>query len=60
MEIVSIFKVKDFKTKATHQEAIHGCGQEAINFLRSEYPRYSRFILVGFEINGKKLRVNYR
>lgn len=57
MEIVSVFKVKDFKTKATHQEAIHGCGQEAINFLRSEYPRYSRFILIGFEINGKTIKV---
>lgn len=60
MEIVSIFEVKDYKTKKVHEEHIIGCGQEAIEFLRSEYPRFSRFILKRFEVNGKKLKLNIR
>jgi hypothetical protein len=41
-------------TKEKRQEVtVSGCGQETITFLRKEYPRYTKFILEGFKINGK-------
>lgn len=52
-EIVSIFTVTDLKTKEQFQEAITGDGQSAISFLRKQYSPFTRFVLEGFEINGK-------
>jgi len=52
MEIASVFRVVDYKTKEKFEEIIEGCGEDAISFLRKEYPKFSRFVLLGFEING--------
>ena len=51
-EIVSIFTVTDYKTGKQYEEAIVGDGQKAIKALRSMYPRHTKFVLEGFEING--------
>ena len=53
MEILSLFDVHEAKTGKVFEEAIEGSGQGPIEFLRKEYPRYSKFILTGFEIDGK-------
>lgn len=53
MEILSMYDVYVAKTGEVYEEAIEGCGQEAIEYLRKEYPRWSRFVLTGFEINGE-------
>ena len=52
MEIVSVFTVTDFKTGKSYEEPIHGCGQEAIKWLRKQYPRHTKFVLEGFELDG--------
>jgi len=51
-EIVSIFSVTEYKTGRQFEEAINGDGQDAIREVRKMYPRYSKFVLEGFEING--------
>ena len=51
-EIVSIFTVTELKTGKQIEEAIIGCGQEAIRYLRKQYPRFTKFVLDGFEIDG--------
>lgn len=60
MEIISIFTVTDFKTRKQYKEAINGFGQEAINFLRKDYPRLTKYVLNGFEINGKFMELNLK
>lgn len=52
MEILSIFRVTDFKTLEEFEDAYEGSGQEAITYLRKQYPRHTKFVLEGFEING--------
>ena len=51
-EIVSLFTVTSYKTGKQIEEAIHGDGQEAIKFLRTQYPRHTKFVLEGFELDG--------
>ena len=51
-EIVSIFTVTSFKTGKQIEEAIHGNGQDAIKYLRTQYPRHTKFVLEGFEVDG--------
>ncbi len=53
MTINSIFTVVDSKSKKREQVTIEGTGQETVKSLRSHYPKFSRVILLGFEINGK-------
>lgn len=60
MEIISNFTVTDFKTGKQYQEAIEGFGQEAIKFLRKEYPKFTKFVLDGFEINGTFRKLDLR
>lgn len=57
MEIISVFIVTEFKTGAQYTEFVEGCGQEAINIMRKSYPRFSKFVLEGFEIDGDFKRV---
>lgn len=52
MEVVSIFTVTEYRTGNNWEEAILGDGQKAIKYLRSKYPRHTKFVLEGFEING--------
>jgi polysaccharide pyruvyl transferase WcaK-like protein len=49
----TIFTVTDFNTNEVFEEAIEGDVNEAIEFLRKEYPRYSKIVLRGFEIDDK-------
>lgn len=51
-EIVSIFTVTNFRTGKQIEESIHGDGQDAINYVRTLYPRHTKFVLDGFEINA--------
>lgn len=51
-EIVSIFTVTSFKTGKQIEEAVMGDGQKAIKWLRTQYPRHTKFVLEGFEIDG--------
>lgn len=60
MDIVSIFMVVDYKTKEKFTEAIEGSGQDAIGWVRKDYPRFSKFVLRGFEINGKFVPLRIR
>lgn len=54
----TIFTVTDFQTNEVFEEAIEGTADEAVAFLRKEYPKYSKFVLQGFEINDKFIPVN--
>jgi hypothetical protein len=51
-EIVSVYKVIDYKTNSSYIEFVNGSGQQAIKFLRGQYPRFTKFLLEGFEIDG--------
>lgn len=54
MEVSSIYDVTDFKDNKEYEEAVEAVGQEAIEYLRKEYPRYSKFVLRGFEITTEE------
>ena len=51
-EVFSIFIVTEYKTGERWEEAVKGHSQEAISKLRGLYPRFSKFVLDGFEIDG--------
>lgn len=53
MEVASIFTVTDYKTGQQYEESVEGEGQDAIKWLRKQYPRHTKFVLDGFEIDGK-------
>lgn len=54
----TIFTVTDHNTNEVFEEAIEGDVNEAIEFLRREYPRYSKIVLKGFEIDEKFIPVD--
>lgn len=62
IEIVTIFEVTDFKTGMLYKEAMKGCGQEAISNLRAmpEYSKLSKYVLTGFEIDGRAKKRDLR
>lgn len=60
MEIYSRFFVTEHKTGDRYKEEIEGCGQEAIKWLRKDYPRFTKFVLKGFEIDGKFVPLKLR
>lgn len=51
-EVNSIFVVTLPVTGKQEEITVSGYGQSAINFLRKKYPRFTKFLLEGFEING--------
>lgn len=51
-EIVSVFTVTSYKTGKQIEETPIGDGQKAIRWLRTQYPRHTKFVLEGFEIDG--------
>jgi len=57
MEIVSVFTVTDFRSGKQYTEFIKGAGQESVKYLRKQYPRFTKFVLEGFEIDGQFKRV---
>lgn len=60
MEIYSRFIVTEYKTEDRYKEEIEGFGQDAIKYLRKDYPRFSKFVLKGFEIDGKFVPLKLR
>jgi hypothetical protein len=54
----TIFDVTDSETNQLFEEAIEGDVNEAIDFLRKDYPRYSKIVIRGFEINDKFIPIN--
>ena len=59
-EVSSIYVVTDYKTGKQYEEEVHGYGQEAIRFLRGEYPKFSKFVLESFEVDGKRVELNLK
>lgn len=59
-EIVSIYSVTEMATGEQFEESIIGEGQKAINYLRKKYPRFTKFVLDGFEINGQFFPLNLK
>ncbi len=53
MEILSIFTVTEYKTGKQTEAMVAGDGQSAISQLRKNYPRHTKFVLEGFDIDGK-------
>lgn len=51
-QITSVFIVTPYKTNKQEEVIVDATGQEAILFLRKKYPRFTKFVLDGFEING--------
>lgn len=60
MEILSLWDVREIKSGKEYEEAIEAVGQEAIDYLRGEYPKLSVFILKGYEIDGVFRKLNLR
>lgn len=60
MEISTIFTVIDYKTGISYEEEIEGVGEGAIQFLRKQYPRFTKIVIEGFNINGvfSPVRIN--
>lgn len=59
-EIVSVFEVTDLRTKKIWREFIDGEGQPPIRWLRGKYPKYTKFVLEGFEIDGTFVQLKLR
>lgn len=61
MEIVSVYTVTEYGTGKQYTEFPEGYGQETIKNLRKLYPKWTKFVLEGFEIDGDFLvaYINY-
>jgi hypothetical protein len=59
-KIVSVYEVTDYKTGKMERVFIEGDGQEGAKFIMSEYPRFTKFILEGFEIDGTFVELKTR
>jgi hypothetical protein len=57
-EINSIYTVTELATGIQYEHTMIGDGQKAISNLRKKYPRFTKFVLEGFEINGKFIPLN--
>jgi hypothetical protein len=60
-EISSVFTVTTFPKGSNPKKEevnVSGFGQTAIAFLRKQYPKFTKFVLEGFEINGNFIEVN--
>lgn len=55
--VTSVFIVTEYKTTKKQKVEVEGYGQETINALRREYPRFTKFVLEGFNIGGKFKKV---
>lgn len=53
MEIISIFEVTNYKTGHREQVRVEGAGQKTVDALFKSYPRFTKFVLEGFEIDGE-------
>lgn len=55
--ILSVYEVTDYKTGKRERVFVRGDSQPAIKLLRSDYPRFTKFVLEGHEINGNFFRL---
>lgn len=51
MNIVSVFLVKDPRKSGSSRVRVTGAGQEVVNYVRKQSPKYSRIVLLGHEVN---------
>lgn len=58
--ITSVFTVTDFKTGKQYEEVVEGYGQKAIRLIRKKYPRFTKFVLEGFEFDGNFVPLNLK
>jgi len=59
-EISSVYIVTDYRTGKRNEEVVKGDGQEAANAVRVNYPRHTKFVLDGFEINGNYVPLYFK
>lgn len=52
MDIISVFEVTEYRTGKQYREFVNGIGQKAIKDIRKLYPKFTKFVLEGFEIEG--------
>lgn len=51
-EVKSVYTVTEYRTGNQYEEIVDGDGQKAATEVRLRYPRHTKFVLDGFEING--------
>jgi hypothetical protein len=51
-QVVSIFTVTEYKTGKSWDEYMDGDGNSGFLQLKRKYPRHTKFVLEGFEIDG--------
>jgi hypothetical protein len=51
-EIKSVFVAINYRTGAETEVIEDGAGQEAVTKAMSKFPRHTKFVLDGFEIDG--------
>lgn len=59
-QIVSVYEVTDYKTGKRERVFIEGDGQPTIQHLRKKYPRFTKFVLEGFEIDDNFFTLKLR
>lgn len=59
-EVVSIFTVTDYRTGNQWDEYMDGNGDTGFLQLKKKYPRHTKFVLEGFEIDGDFHRLDLR
>jgi hypothetical protein len=52
-EISSVFTVIEYKTGKEQEIVEEGSGQKTMKLLRAKFPRHTKFVLEGFEIDGE-------
>lgn len=60
--INSVFIVTDLKEKKSFKVEVEGAGQPSVLAVRKQFPKFSRFVLKGFVIDGvfRKLKIRRR
>ena len=51
--VKSIYTVTSYVTGKSEQVKVSGCGEKSIAYLRKQYPKFTKFVLDAFEINGE-------
>lgn len=59
-QIVSVYEVTDLRTGKQERVFVRGDGENAARFIRREYPRLTKFVLEGFEIDGNFVTLKLR
>jgi hypothetical protein len=56
--IESVYKVHQIKSGRMERIEVRGDGQECIEYLRKEFPKLTKFVLLGFKIKGNFVPLN--